>query len=402
MMVAITKQEQRKQQYGRNALMVFCFVFACIGVGLVYPMVIRPIWNTIDAERWVAVPCRIVAAEVESHSDSDGTTYSVEITYEYQYEGRSYQSDRYDFIGGSSSGYKGKERIVERYKTAANPQCFVNPKNPAEAVLKRGWHWGLLFALFPLPFLAVGMGGLYFARRRTKTSRKAGAAKWLPKGQSQPSMTMLHGWDREALPVTLKSKSRWARLAGSIIFAAFWNGIVSVFVMIAIKGWQSGEGDWFLTLFMIPFVAIGIVLIGSIFYYFLALFNPRATVTLSSATVPLGGGGELQWQFGGLTGRIRKLMLALRGMEEATSQRGKNSHTERHLIYHAELFSTENDLEVPYGRVDFTVPGEMMHSFEARNNKVIWKIEMRGKINIWPDIHEEYKITVVPHRQEKP
>jgi len=45
---------------------------------------------------------------------------------------------------------------------------------------------------------------------------------------------------------------------------------------------------------LIPFVVIGMVMIGSIFYYFLALFNPRATVTLSSATVPLGGGGELQ------------------------------------------------------------------------------------------------------------
>ena len=293
-MAAMTKQERRKEKIGRIFIVLFFLVFAGVGGGLLYPMGIRPIARTIDAESWPAVPCRIVAAEVKSHSDSDGTTYSIEITYEYQYEGRNYQCDRYDFIGGSSSGYKGKERIVEGYKTAASPQCFVNPKNPAEAVLKRGWHAALLFALFPLPFLAVGVGGLYFSLRRTKTGRKAEAAKWLPKGQSQPSMTMLHGWDREALPVTLKSKSRWARLAGSIIFAAFWNGIVSVFVMIAVKGWRSGEGSWFLTLFLIPFVVIGMVMIGSIFYYFLALFNPRATVTLSSATVPLGGGGELQ------------------------------------------------------------------------------------------------------------
>jgi hypothetical protein len=365
-------------------------------------MGIRPIAKTIDAEGWPAVSCRIVSAEVKSHSDSDGTTYSIEITYEYQFEGSSYRNDRYDFIGGSSSGYKGKERIVKGYKTAANPRCFVNPKNPSEAVLKRGWHWGLLFALFPLPFLAVGVGGLYFALKRTKISRKAEAAQWLPKGESQPSMTMLHGWDRESLPVTLKSKSQWARLLGSIVVAVFWNGFISVFLFLIIKDWRSGQGSCGPVLIMVPFVAVGIVLIGSIFYYFLALFNPRATVTLSRTVVPLGGGGEVQWQFGGMTGRIRKLTLALRGTEEATSQRGKNSHTERRLFYNAELFSTENDLEVPYGRVDFTIPGEMMHSFEARNNKIIWKIEMHGKINTWPDIQEEYKITVAPHRREEP
>ncbi len=401
-MVAITKQERRKERIGRIVLVLFFLVFAGVGAGLLYPMGIRPIAKTIVAEGWAAVPCRIVAAEVKSHSGEDGSTYSIEITYEYQYEGRSYRSDRYDFIGGSSSGYKGKERIVEGYKTAANPQCFVNPKNPAEAVLRRGWHAALLFALFPLPFLAVGVGGLYFVLKSPKAGHRAGAAKWLPKGPSEPTMTMLPGWKGESLPVTLKSKSPWLRLVASMVMAGFWNSIVSVFVMQVIESWRNGQGRWGLTLFMIPFIIIGIIFIGAIFYYFLMLFNPRATVTLSSATVPLGGGGQIQWEFGGMTGRIRKLTLTLRGVEEATSQRGKNSHTERHTFHEAELFSTENDLEVPYGRVDFTIPGEMMHSFEARNNKVIWKIEMRGKINTWPDIKEEYKITVAPHRREEP
>ncbi len=76
--------------------------------------------------------------------------------------GLSYKADRYDFVGGSSSGHAGKARVVEEYRKATTPICYVNPEDPSEAVLKRGFHASLLFALFPLPFILVGVFGVFF------------------------------------------------------------------------------------------------------------------------------------------------------------------------------------------------------------------------------------------------
>jgi hypothetical protein len=399
-MVSIVKKQTRNSRSGRIIMFFFFLIFAGAGAGMLYPLGIRPIMQTIDSEDWPAVPCRIISAKVESHSDSDGTTYSIEITYAYEFNSQTFQCDRYDFIGGSSSGHKSKLRIVEQYKNAENPICYVNPNDPADAVLKRGFHLSLLFALFPLPFLAVGVGGLYWVIKNPKMKQKSSLPQWLPKTDAQPSMTTFSPPHNESLPVTLKSKSPWSKLLISIFVAAFWNGIVSVFVFEVVNDWRTGDGNWFLTLFLIPFVIVGIILIGSIFYCFLALFNPRPTLTLSSATIPLGGTLRMKWHFNGITSRINQLKITLKGTEEATYQRGTDTHTDKNTFYQAEIFTTQNDLEIPYGTLDVILPGDSMHSFEAEHNKIIWKIEMHGDIKSWPDVKDEYKFTVAPYPLE--
>ena len=49
----------------------------------------------------------------------------------------------------------------------------------------------------------------------------------------------------------------WA-LFGTLAFCVIWNGIVAVFVVMAVRGHLAGQPDWFLTLFIIPFVLIGL------------------------------------------------------------------------------------------------------------------------------------------------
>jgi hypothetical protein len=146
----------------RYAAAAFFTLFAVAGGAMLYPLGIRPIARTLDARSWAPTPCKVLRAEVRSHDSDDGTTYGVYILYQYEFGGRTYKADRYDFMGGSSSGYEGKARVVAQYQAAANPVCYVNPKCPSEAVLKRGFHAKLLLVLFPLPFLLVGVGGLVY------------------------------------------------------------------------------------------------------------------------------------------------------------------------------------------------------------------------------------------------
>ena len=49
---------------------------------------------------------------------------------------------------------------------------------------------------------------------------------------------------------------------GSLGICLFWNGIVSVFVVKIIMDWRGGNGNWFETLFLTPFVLIGLVILA--------------------------------------------------------------------------------------------------------------------------------------------
>lgn len=369
---------------GRYAPAALFGVFAIVGGAMLYPLGIKPVTRTLDAERWLATPCKVLRAEVRDHRGDDSTTYSVYVLYEYELDGRTYKSDRFDFIGGSSSGYDGKARVVEQYRTAANPVCYVNPKNPYEAVLERGFHAKLLLALFPLPFLLIGVIGLIFTLRRRKGGASLSHESGLPATSCAPDLQP----QPVSGPATLKPKcSARGKFVGALLFASLWNVLIWVFFI---------KAGGFALFILVPFAAVGVVAIGLVVYQFLALFNPRPTLHVSSRTVPLGGAAELRWGFSGRTGRIRELVVTLRGVERATYRRGTDTCHDESLFYEMELYRTSNAAEIASGQVGFLLPHDTMHSFNAPNNRIIWRLDMRGDIVKWPDVKESFEIEVTP------
>jgi hypothetical protein len=367
---------------GKYGLAAFFGIFAIAGLGMLYPLGIKPITKTLDARSWIETPCKVLRAEVRSHEGDDSTTYSVYIFYEYEFNDQTYQNDGYDFVGGSSSGYRSKARVVDRYRSAANPVCYVNPEDPADAVLKRGFHVKLLLALFPLPFLLVGLGGVYYTLRGKKAKAFRGAALLRPS---------------DAGPAVLRPKhSPSTKLAIAILVALFWNGIISIMVVEVVGGFRHGQPNWFLTLFSVPFVAVGLGMLAYVVYQFLALFNPRPQLEVSSAAIPLGGAAELRWRLSGKVSRISELTVKLQGVEQATYRRGTRTYTDRNTFYEMELYRTTDTSTIASGHVGFVIPQDTMHSFEADNNKIIWSLEVRGDIKRWPDVKESFPISVVP------
>lgn len=393
----IAAKARRRGKKGKYGLAVFFSIFALAGAGMLYPLGIRPVAKTLDAENWAEVPCKIVSAQVRSHQGDDTTTYSVDILYEYEFDGKTYKSNRYDFIGGSSSGHSGKARVVSSYKAAKNPVCYVNPKKPSEAMLKRGFHLALLFALFPLLFLASGVGGLIYIIRGKKGRLRPTTEQWMPETAAGEGAEFGFVGQADSGPVELKPRyAPLAKLLGSIGFTAIWNGVLSIFVVGIIRDFQRSDPEWFGTIFMIPFVLIGIGAIGFVLYQLLALSNPRPTLRLSSGTIPLGGAAELGWSFSGRMSVISQLKITLLGREEATYRRGTKTHTDKNTFYEMELVATAQRAEIASGQVGLIIPTDTMHSFEAKNNKIIWAIEVHSDIKRWPDVKESFKITVAP------
>ena len=127
------------QARGQHLALLLFGAFFLLGCGLVYGLVWIPVRGILDARQWPAVPCIVLSSEVESHNTSDSTTYKVNIRYRYEFNGRPFENDRYDFMIGWTSGRDGKQAIVDRLSPGTRTVCYVNPADSTEAVLERGF-----------------------------------------------------------------------------------------------------------------------------------------------------------------------------------------------------------------------------------------------------------------------
>lgn len=402
---------------GRRFLVAFFLLFALVGLGMMWPLCFRPIYKVLDARDWIETRCRIVQARVQSHDGDEGTTYSVDILYEYAFGGKTYRSARFDFIGGSSSGYSGKQAVVDRYKTMFDPVCFVNPALPSEAVLVRKLGAKLLFCLFPWVFFLVGAGGIYGVLRSAARSAQSGSVAWLPPA-SESSRRVDPGrmhWLHPSIEddfvndwVVLPAAGRRAgKFFGWLFFAVFWNGITSVFVIMAAQSFRRGHPDWFLSLFMIPFVLIGLGLVLAACHQFLALLNPYPVVRIRPARIPLGASADLQWEFKGLPGRIRELKILLTATEQIRNtsdekKRNRDVSMSSKPVFERELACLTDPQQIVSGQIGLTVPAGAMHSFDSGNCRLTWAISFHGDIRIWPNLKDDLPIVVVPPNLQEP
>ena len=374
---ALTEEAARRKKLPLGCLVPFFLVFLLVGLGVVWYLFVRPMLLVYDARGWTSTPCEVLSSKVGSHRGSKGgTTYSIDIRFRYEWLGTTFESEAYDFVDGSSSGFDGKAAVVAQYPAGSTRACWVNPRDPAQCVLDRSFQPIYLLGLAFLLFVAVGAGGLFFVLRRP-APRKADAP---PKG-----MTKVY---RKETPgaVTLKpSTTPGCRLAIMITVCLFWNGMVSVFLFSGMDGCAM--------IFMIPFALVGLGLFGGVGYMLLALFNPVPVLTVSREGVPLGGSCDLEWRFEGSVKRLQNLKISLEGREEATYRRGTKSHTDKSAFVTVALYDAA---PTSTGRVRVEIPRGSMHSFAAKNNKIVWVLHVRGEIARWPDIGEDFPFTVLP------
>jgi hypothetical protein len=151
----------------------------------------RPLWRVMRASGWVETPCTVISSRINVHSSSGrGNTsrpdsYKAEIVYTYEFGDRTYHSDRYDLENAFRLSSGIPQRIVTAHPRGAQTVCFVNPSNPAEAVLERGWMpdtWREL----PLPLALVLFGsiGLWWCSKTRAVARQGGVAQFELDGMS--------------------------------------------------------------------------------------------------------------------------------------------------------------------------------------------------------------------------
>jgi hypothetical protein len=309
----------------------------------------------------------------------------------------------YDFSTGASSGRAAKAEIVARYPEGSLVTCYVNPADPAEAVLNRtrvrDWGYGLI----PLVFAVIGAGGVWFALTggRTKSRETGGGGRSVPATFSRAGAGVSPDFNDSAEePVAGELKpavSRKAKLVGAVLIALFWNGIVSVFVVNIVRdALRGGFVMWLFALFLLPFVAIGLFLIGVMIRQFLALANPVPYVTIARRAFAPGETLVVGWRFAGATHRLKCTQVLLEGTEEATYRRGTDTRTDRE-VFRTFTLAEKPGLEAGQpGQAELRLPANLMHSFKSGNNRIRWTLRIKSEIPGWPDVDETFEITIRP------
>ncbi|MBX3176687.1 MAG: DUF3592 domain-containing protein [Candidatus Hydrogenedentes bacterium] len=372
-------------------------VFVLVGGGFFTAFSALPLLEWRAAQDWPAAPCTILESQVLTHTGDDGIRYSTEIRYAYTWNETRYESGLYNFFDIASGGLEAGEARVARFPAGETRECYVNPNNPGEAVLDRSFSNVYLIGCFGLIFVLFGLFLFFYCARDIRQQGRGGAAApapraaAIPRGREQPELASDTG-------AILLSGGKNSILGPAVLLAAalVWNGVILAAMFQNINIEEDGSIQLVSLLFLIPFVFVGLALIGGAGYFLFKLFNPRPDLTLRPGHVALGGSTLLGWSFRGNAGRIRKLSITLLGLEVATYRRGTTTATERSTFVSIALLEATEPREIREGEVALAVPEFAAPTLAGANNKIQWQLRVRGEIARWPDVREEFDFVVSP------
>jgi hypothetical protein len=356
-------------------------LFLLMGLGFLVPFFVIPMTEVVRAQSWVQAGCAIEHSRVAS----DGEGYSVKVAYHYEAGGVRYSGSRPHFMGGSSTGLEAKQRMVDGWVPGTTVPCWVNPRRPDQAVLYRGLTSDMWFALIPGVFVLVGVLAVY-------GSLRAPARPALPDPSGVLPDEARVGPERRTLA---PESSPGVRFVAMLVAALFWNGVVQVFVREAIDRWRAGGRPVLLTIFMVPFVVIGLGMLGAAFARFLGLWSPRASLTLNPGRLVIGERAAVEWELRGKLERVKRMKVTLEGRERTpdANREGGMLTTVFTSIPVGEGDAYGN-LRRGSGRVE--VPPDARPSFKSAKREIRWVLKVHGEIDHWPDFVEEFPVGVLP------
>jgi hypothetical protein len=154
----------------RITLLIFSAVFAlAFGLGGVVAGV-KPMANLLQdawkARTYVAIPAQVLEVNLTRGGKS---SLAVEARYRYELNGKTYESNRVGLHGGNADNIgdwqtQWHRKLLNAYKAQRTITVWVDPLNPADAVIDRNIRWLMLLFLLPfaLFFPAVSLGAMWF------------------------------------------------------------------------------------------------------------------------------------------------------------------------------------------------------------------------------------------------
>ena len=370
-----------KKRRSVGCLILFSLPFTVGGLFVAF-LAVRSLSGWIEVRDWVPTPARIVHAELEVNHGDDSTTYEAVARYEYDWDGVRFSGDRVSLHFGSDNiGSFHEEAYSElaRHKSTGEPFiCFVNPDDPADAILYRNLRWGLFgfMAIFALIFTGAGIG---IAVMGGWGRRKAEAQEALETSYPDDPWRWRTEWQDGRIPSTGK-----AQFIMPAVMATFWNLISAPLAFLIPKEVLENDNKLALIGLVFPIVGVG-----------LAIWAVRAFVrwkrfgdsVFEMAAVPGVVGGKL-------AGRIvtevdlkpaTGFHLSLSCVNRVTSGSGDSRRTSERVLWQQERHLIREPLdwdptksEIP---VAFAIPYDSTPTEKrSDDDEVLWRLELKADV----------------------
>jgi hypothetical protein len=408
----------------------FCFLMGCAALVMLVWGFILPDWKANN--RYLPNTCVVLDRRLATSMSDPGPeggiprpVYLPEIKIQYEVARRKYEVWTYKAIGMYEPDRAAQQAIVDSFQVGAIYPCWYDPDRPEKAILVRGHTLApYVLLLVPIVFLLMGGVGIRHAwknrgspvyQRALERTLTAGGALVAtdPDQPTVPVLDLSHS-PGSTLSYRLPTSTRPGRgLLGCLFFTLLWNGITAPFVvkvMATHLGWDRMEGisKWLVSFGIIPFVLVGLFLIGLLitiaFRALLIALGVGATAVEVSAHPLVPGGRCDLWlsQSGRRTLHMNSLSVLCLCEEEAKGGQGEDRRTTTRRVF-AETVVAQEGFEVQPGfpfevRGELRIPPGAMHSFLTAHNQVRWKLVVRGDVAGWPDFEREFPIIVQPSK----
>jgi hypothetical protein len=140
---------------GMGCLIAFLSIFYLIGFFVLGCGVFNA-WRSTLARTWPTTRGRVTELALKENSDSDRSTYAVQVRYAYTVDGVAYEGSRLAFGYGASSDRAAHDEIYQKLKGARSVSVRYDPANPVVSCLSFGLHRSIrstfLFSIIWLGF----------------------------------------------------------------------------------------------------------------------------------------------------------------------------------------------------------------------------------------------------------
>ena len=403
---------------GEAVFFAVLLLVGCAGILSGIAWLIIPEWRVNHG--FVEHPCKVIEKRIKTEN---GPLFQPEVKIDYEVAGVTYSQWTYDVHHTTRSTLDDAQAAIDPFTEGKTCPCWCDPADPNTVVLVRGYQWWIWPALLiPASFIVIGIGGLVYTALHWGTSaeRRAAAVRSVPAPELfdlpanvDPQYPYIPGGGditsspgtRLAYRLPLTHSPGWT-LFGLLAACVAWNGAVSVFVVMAVRSFLAGAPDWLMTLFIVPFLVVGVALVA-VFARLLrqtAGIGPTLVEISDHPLLPGKGYRLFLSQSGNLT--LKSIEVALACEEEAVFRQGTNARTESREVFRQSLYSAAGASVRPgeplEAECDLPIPAEAMHSFRASHNQVQWKLIVRGEIAGWQGFQRSFPVVVRPCPRRSP
>lgn len=358
-------------------LALFALPFFGVGAGMTWWQ-----WREFFRSReilseWTPVSAMIDSAELERSRGSKGSkTYRAVGSFSYEAEGRVRRSEKLS-LGEGADNIGGFQQALHREMRAALKSgrpltAYVNPADPAEAVLRPVWRpeMGLFKALFGVVFGGVG-GALLLGSALTAVDA------WRNRGLKNRHPEEPWRWRADWAGGVLRP-SFSAKVATALVALVMLNASTLPLWTALPAEWAAGGGfRWLLAA-----VLLGVVTGCAFCVRTLARSWRHRDVVVTAARLPLRPGEparlELRMPGGLASGSILRAEIVCDRL--VTTGHGKRRRTERSTLWRHEHEIAERVFAgQTIGIVADLPAGLPSSSTETSDDRHVWELRLKGR-----------------------